>query len=263
MRKVIFTFALLGIFALMNGQKAGNGVLLSGEVIYQEIVQLDIQLEGVDAQIAEQLPKERKTEKVLHFTEQEALYETLQKDDPEEHVPMEGGGMMIRMYEPDDKTYMDLAGKQMIEQKEFMTRIFLIESELEPEAWKITGEQRKILEYACQEAVTQVNGNEVHAWFTPQIAVGVGPGPYTGLPGLVLAVESDEGDRKLEAIQLELKPIEEGVIERPGKGKKVSREEYQAIVAEKLKEMGVEGDGTWNDDGGANHTSTVVIRIQQ
>jgi GLPGLI family protein len=263
MRKVIFTFGLLAIFAGMNGQKAGNGFLLSGEVIYQEIVHLDIQLEGVDAQIAEQLPKERKTEKVLHFTENEAMFETLQKDDPEEHMPMEGGGMMIRMYEPDDKTYMDLAGKKLIEQKEFMTRVFLIESELEPESWKITGEQRKILDYACQEAVAQVDGHDVHAWFTPQIAVGVGPGPYTGLPGLVLAVESAEGNRKLEATQVTLKPIEDGVIKKPGKGKKVSQEEYHAIVAEKLKEMGVEGDGTWNDDGGANHTSTVVIRIQQ
>ena len=42
------------------------------------------------------------------------------------------------------------------------------------------------------------------------------------------------------------------------KGKKVSREEYQAIVAEKMEEMGAEGDGPATGSGHA-----VVIRIQQ
>jgi len=258
MRKLILSFGFLCSFVLINAQQAGSGFLLSGEVIYQEIVKMDIKLEGVDEQLAAQIPKERKSEKVLHFTEHEAMFENLQKDDPEESMPMEGGGMMIKMYQPDNKSYMDLAQEKMIEQKEFMSRVFLIESELKPEKWKMTGQQRMILDYPCQEAITQVEGKEIHAWFTPQIAVAAGPSRYSGLPGLVLAMEMDEGDRTLMAIQVELKPMEKGVIKKPTKGKKVTPEEYQAIVAEKMKEMGVE-----EGEGGTGTTHSVVVRIQQ
>jgi len=258
MRKLLFSLGFLGSFFLIHAQQASSGFLLSGEVIYQEIVKMDIKLEGVDEQLAAQIPKERKSEKVLYFNEHEAIFENLPKEDPEEGMPMEGGGMMIKMYQPDDKSYLDLAGEKMIEQKEFMSRVFLIESELKQDKWKMTGQQRMILEYPCQEAVTQVEGKEVHAWFTPQIAVAAGPGRYSGLPGLVLAMEMDDGDRTLTAIKLELKPVEKGAIQKPRKGKKVTREEYQAIVAEKMKEMGVEAG-----DGGTASTHSVVIRIQQ
>lgn len=258
MRKLVFTFGFLFTLALLSAQTANNGFLLSGEVVYQEIVKLDIQLEGVDEQMAAQIPKERKSEKVLHFTEDEAMFENLLKDDPEENMHTEGGGIMIKMYQPDNKTYMDLKNKQVIEQKEFMSRVFLIESEMEPEKWKMTGQQRKILDYACMEAIKEVEGQDVHAWFTSQIAVAAGPGLYSSLPGLVLAVEMRDGDMKLEAIGIELKPVDKNVLKKPTKGKKVTRDEYQAIVAEKMKEMGAEGDGPGSGTGHA-----VMIRIQQ
>jgi len=258
MKKFLFAFGFLFSLVLVSAQTASNGFLLSGEVIYEELIKMDIQLEGVDEQMAAQIPKERKSEKVLHFTEDEAVFENHQKDDPEENMPMEGSGMMIKMYQPDNKTYMDLKNKKVIEQKEFMSRVFLIESELEMNKWKMTGAQKSILEYACQEAITQVEGKDVHAWFTPQIGVSVGPGRYGGLPGLVLAVEMHDGDMKLEALSVELKPLDKNLLKKPSKGKKVTRDEYQAIVAEKMKEMGVEGDDT-----GASHSHAVVIRIQQ
>ena len=122
----------------------------------------------------------------------------------------------------------------------------------------MTGNQLSILDYACQEASLMVDGKEVHAWFTPEIAVPAGPGRYSNLPGLVLAVEMNEGDHMLRATSLELKPVGKSVLKKPSKGKKVSREEYQAIVLEKMKEMGVEGDGS-----GGSSTHSVVIRIQE
>jgi GLPGLI family protein len=259
MRKLIFAFGFLFTLGYLTAQQANNGFLLSGSVVYEEIIKMDIQLEGVDEQIAAQIPKERKTEKVLHFTDAEAMFENHQKDDPEENIHAEEGGIMIKMYEPDNKTYTDLTNKKVIEQQEFMSRVFLIESEMEVEKWKMTGKQKKILDYACQEAITMVDGKDVHAWFTPQIAVAAGPGRYSMLPGLVLAVEIDNGNRKLNAISVELKSLDKSVLKKPTKGRKVTREEYQAIVAEKLKEMGVEE----GEAGGAGAGHAIVVRIQQ
>ena len=166
---------------------------------------------------------------------------------------------MIKMYEPDNKTYIDLTNKRVIEQQEFMSRVFLIESDLEPEKWKMTGKQLTILGYACQEAITVVEGKDVHAWFTPQIAVAAGPGRYSMLPGLVLAVEIDNGNRKLNAISVEFKSLDKSVLKKPTKGRNVTSEEYQAIVAEKLREMGVEE----GEAGGAGAGHAIVVRIQQ
>ena len=258
MRKLLFAFGFLCSLSMAFAQQANNGFLLSGEVIYQEVIKMDIQLEGLDEQMAAQIPKERKTEKILHFSEEAALLENHQKDDPEEAMPMEGSGMVIKMYQPDNKTFMDLKNQKLIEQKEFMSRVFLIESDLGQEKWKMTGEQKEILEYACMEAISEVEGQDVHVWFTPQIAVGIGPGRYSGLPGLVMAVKMNGGDITLEAIDIELKPVDKNVLKKPTKGKKVTQEEYQAIVAEKMKEMGVEGDGN-----GATSTHSVVVRIRQ
>jgi GLPGLI family protein len=257
MKKSISLVVMLFTLLMAKAQNVNNGFFLSGSVVYEEYVKLDIQMEGMDEQMAARIPKERKSEKILHFTEEELLFENHQKDNPDEDMQIEEGGMTIRMYEPDNKTYVDLRNKKLIKQQEFMSRVFLIESDLGQDKWKMTGNQLTILDYACQEAITEVDGSEVHAWFTPQIAVAAGPGRYCSLPGLVLAVEMNGGDQKLKAVSIDLKAVDKNLLKKPVKGKKVTQEEFEAIVEEKMKEMGVEE----GESGGSGHA--VVIRIQQ
>jgi GLPGLI family protein len=242
---------------MVMAQQQDRGFLLSGSVIYEQIDQLNIQMEGDAAQFADALPKERKSEKILHFNEEASLYENLHTEDPESTPDVHGaGGMMIKMAEPENKMYIDLKAGVQIEQKEFMTRMFLIESDRTKWEWKLTGNQKMILDYPCQEAISSSEEKEVVAWFTPAIAVSVGPGNYGNLPGLVLEVNIDEGSHLLAAKSVELKALENGLLKKPSKGKEVTEEEYQAIVAEKLKEMGVDHEGA----AGGDHT--VVIRIE-
>jgi GLPGLI family protein len=162
---------------------------------------------------------------------------------------------MIRMAEPENKTYTDLKTGQQIEQKEFMSRMFLIESELPTGDWRLTGQQKMILEYPCQQAISKEEEKEVVAWFTPAIAIAAGPGKFGNLPGLVLEVNIDEGDRVLVAKYIELKELDKALLKKPNKGKNVTEEEYDAIVEAKMKEMGVEREG------GSGHA--VVVKIRQ
>lgn len=246
--------------SLLMAQEADHDPELSGTVVYRQTVQLEIHLEGDAAQFASALPRERISEKILQFNQAAALYQNHQSEGPDEPTQMAGGGtMMIRMVEPDNKVFTDLENGTQIEQREFMSRIFLIEKEGAEGKWKLTGNQREILGYACQEAVTEAEDdgepeegtgtqeNLVHAWFTPQIAVPAGPTIYGGLPGLVLAVEMDGGNRVIEAVSVELDPVDDALLKRPRKGKKVNEEEFQAIVDEKMEEMGAEqgGDGNY------------------
>ena len=78
-------------------------------------------------------------------------------------------------------------------------------------------------------------------WFTPSINIPAGPGNYCNLPGLVLKVDINEGQRVLEARSISFDDPGKDVFEKPDKGKKVSKDEFDTIVAEKMKEMGAEG----------------------
>ena len=75
----------------------------------------------------------------------------------------------------------------------------------------------------------------VTAWFTPQIPVGNGPGEYAGLPGLILELNAYR--TTILCSKIVLNPKETVEIEKPTKGKEVSRAEYNEIVAEKMQEM--------------------------
>jgi len=238
------------VLALSFGLFAQNSDTSSkeGKVVYEDVMKLDIQLDGVPAEFADQLPKERRSTKELLFNEKVSLYLNSKEDESTEDVAMAGGGAMIqmRMMEPDNKLFHDIEKMKTVEKQEFMTRVFLIEGDIKQGEWKVTGEQKVILDYPCMQAVKEnEEGEKTFAWFTPSIPIATGPSNYIGLPGLVLQVESNDGDRVLTAKSVEFTEIDKKLLVKPKKGKKVTREEYDDIVAKKMEEMGTEhGEST-------------------
>ncbi len=77
----------------------------------------------------------------------------------------------------------------------------------------------------------------VVAWYTPSIPVSDGPANYSQLPGMVMQVEIDGSNNVITAETVTLKTLDEGTIEKPTKGKEVTREEFKKIVKEKMDEM--------------------------
>jgi len=241
MKKAIFIITALIFFVAVSAQD--DKTISSGKIVYEDIAKLNIQLDGDASQFADMLPKERKSKKVLYFNSDASLYENDNSDEEDisEEMDTGHGMMMIRMMEPENKFYIDLKKGKKIEQREFMTRVFLIENKLEESDWKITGNQKTILDYACQEATRENEAKKIESvWFAPSIPVSSGPGEYTNLPGLVLEVNIDNGERMVRAISVNTDPIDEKLLIKPKKGKKVSSEEFKKIVEEKMKEMGSE-----------------------
>ncbi len=249
MKKIIFTIFSISFGLLVMAQNQSK----QGEVVYQETMKLNFKFEGMSEQMLERMPKERNSKKILYFNETASSYQASKEQD-ERMIPGArghgGGGMHFMMSSPDNKVYIDFKKNQIIEQREFMTRIFLITGEPTPEGWKLTGNQKMIMDYPCQEATQITEQDTVVAWFAPSIPVSAGPGNYVNLPGLVLEVDINHGKRKIIAQNIDLKEIDKNLIVKPNKGKKVSREEFRKIVDEKTKEMGAE-----SGSGG-----TVIIR---
>jgi GLPGLI family protein len=248
MKTIIFCFSSLLISYAVNCQDPGGKPVTSGRIIYEDKAKLEIKLEGDAAQMAESLPKEQVSEKVLLFNPDCSLYQVndIKKND---NIMDQGGDhMTVRMIISggNDKTFNDLKNRKKTEQKEFMTRLFLIESDLGGSEWKLTENFRTILGYNCQEAVRKDKDKNISAWFTSSIPVSTGPAGYEGLPGLILKVDIDNGKRTLTATSIDPSFDNPGLIAKPKEGKKVTSEEYKKIVDEKMKEMGAEGGGEGN-----------------
>lgn len=238
MKKILTLFHLALLAYMVNAQNSLPASGNSGTVVYEQTVQLEIKLEGESAQFANSLPKERKSLKVLRFTPGSSLYENKPVEEDQTMKSESGGTVMIRMVEPDNKVFTSLTENKQVEKREFMTREFLIETGVNSSEWKLTGNQKMVLNYPCQEAVKETKEGKTSVWFTPVIPVSAGPGVYTGLPGLVMAVDVGGGKQTLNAVSVDMNPVSENVIVKPEKGKKVTREEFDKIVEEKMKEMG-------------------------
>jgi len=254
MKKTVLSLIVLALSIGLFAQTDENSSK-EGKVVYEDVMKLDIKLEGAAAQFADQLPKERRSKKELFFNENFSLYRNGKADESAEDVAMEQEGTIIKMsmMEPENKLFFDLEKSKTIEQREFMTRTFLIESEIKQGEWKMTGEQKIILDYPCFQALNKNEKNEeTIVWFSPAIPVSSGPSNFLGLPGLVLQVEQMDGDHTITAISVEFKDIDKKLIVKPRKGKKVTQEKFDKIVEEKMKEMGAE-----HGEGG----STFMIQI--
>lgn len=231
-----------------------------GEVTYTETVKLQLDFgDGPEAeQMRKMVPPTQSFPKTLYFNANESLYEDKQGTEEEGNTEISGGSggaeFTMKIQRPDNKLYRDIAGGTTLESREFFGRNFLITDKAKTPAWKITGEQKKLLGFVCQKATVQLDSaTNIVAWFTPQVPVPTGPGVNAGLPGLILEMNLNGDQRTIVATQVEFKTLPKGALVKPSKGKETTAEEFKKIEAEKMKEMGMES-------GGAPGTMRMIIR---
>jgi GLPGLI family protein len=232
-----------------------------GEVTYTETIKIQIDFgDGPEAEeMKKMVPPSQSFPKTLYFNANESLYQDKQGAEEEGDTEISGGSggaqFTMKIQRPDNKYYRNMAEGTTIEYREFFGRNFLITDNAKTPAWKITGEQKKLLGYTCMKATLQVDSaTNVVAWFSPQIPVSTGPGVYAGLPGLILELAINGDQRTMAASQIEFKSLPKGSLEKPSKGKEVTAEEFKKIEAEKMKEMNMEMGG------GAPGTMRMIIR---
>ncbi|MEM7107640.1 MAG: GLPGLI family protein [Bacteroidota bacterium] len=241
MKKLILSFLTL----LPVGLMAQN----SGSITYEEKIQLKIDF-GDNVPMSEDLksmiPSSKSTEKILLFNPKHSLYKNIDNKSGDENISQltSESSIEVVLKRPENVTYQDLAANKVVEKQEFMDRIFLISDESEKQAWKITGEQKEILGYVCQQATTVRDSSKIEAWFTPQIAVSSGPGKYGGLPGLILETNKNDGEAVVTAKHIDLQTDINDQIVPPTKGKKVNRKQFNKIREEKMKEMELQYGGS-------------------
>lgn len=127
-------------------------------------------------------------------------------------------------------------------QRDAYGEFFLIEN---PKiVWELSNEKKQIGEYTCYKATTErlskkSNGQVlkmlVEAWYAPEVAIPFGPLGYNGLPGLIMELKLSNFTYYVSKI--ELNSNKNNKITRPNKGIKVTKEEFDNLGVEQMKNL--------------------------
>jgi GLPGLI family protein len=238
MKKTLLLCGLSIAFFCLNAQNT------EGVIQYEETVNLHKMIpDSMLKQMGGMIPETRSTQMELYFKGDESLYKRL--DDPDEQ-PQGGGGGWGGMGRTSGETYKNLATEKLVEQKEMFGKKFLIEDTLKVQRWKLGTDQMTILGYKCTKATmtdsVRMRGDSmtkrsITAWFAEDVPLAMGPGLYGSLPGLVLAVDVNNGQQTSVAKKVEFKKVKDEDITAPSKGEKLTRKEFDEKVKEMMKKQ--------------------------
>ena len=240
MKKLLLTSFLVLIPLVAAAQQ--------GRVLFDLAVQFDFELPPGREDLRDQIPSESMTSMVLLFNESESLMKAAPSTEgqaPSDVSPrMQGYVARLKMGSASRsdnetllETYINHDDGRVVESRDFMGRTFLISGTQPTYAWRLAEEQSEFLGFMVQKAMVVQDTTTIEAWFTSEIPVSTGPGVFGGLPGMILVVSVDDERLVYSATEVNLDALKDGAIREPENGRKVSRDEYEEIVADKLEEV--------------------------
>jgi GLPGLI family protein len=213
----------------------------TGKIIYEEKMDMHKTLPPGQQDMRDMMPQFSTSNWELVFSGDESIYQT-QKLEELEYTSNQGGAQMTMRFGRDNRVlYKNLATPEMVDSREFMQKQFLIKGPPTERKWKIGKKQKEILGYPCHEASFQADSTtHIVAWYTPKLQHPNGPSDFQGLPGLILQIDVNDGQRVTTATKIQFDSIDTSVILAPTKGKEVTADEFEKIRQEKMKEMGLQ-----------------------
>ncbi len=190
------------------------------------------------------IPEFRTTKQQLFFNASESMYKALIEDEDEDtHAGQGHGGVVIRMQQPNDEVYINPGTSALVAKREFMGKDYLIEDTLKISPWKLGTETKDIQGYPCKMAYYVDESQpdrkqEITAWYTDQLRPMLGPERFGSLPGAVLAVDINNGERVIVSRKIEMRPLKKIEMKIPSTGQKVTQAEFRKIVDDTMKQMG-------------------------
>ncbi len=253
------------ICALGLGTASVNAQNFQGVATYHSASSMEIRMGNGSGNIQltddmkKQLNKAMQKEYTLKFNVSESTWKEVESLEGAPTSASSGGMMVSFSSNEGSLLYKNTGEGRYEEEANIFGKPFLVKDVLTPFEWELTGETKMIGNYNCQKAVytkivdrrTFSMGHEsdsdepeletlkdtmtVTAWYTPDIPVTHGPDDYWGLPGLILEVNN--GTRTLICSKVILNPEEKVELEKPAKGKALTRAEFDVLQEEKIKEM--------------------------
>jgi GLPGLI family protein len=251
MKKVLFSCLALVTIARAEAQQK------EGKVIYQRTIQMQF-VTISDAPGEENTTPRTRTDKFeVNFANGQMISKQMEDEIEDDNAGGEGGVMIRTMGGgADDAVFCDFEKSRKVEAREFFDKKFIINDSIRRGNWKLSDETKTILNHSCRKATSQRIGKKmmmnmdngkmerkemddtstVVAWFTTDIPVSAGPEMQGQLPGLILALETNNGKTVYTALEISPK-ANIASIKEPTKGKKVTPEEFTKERNKMMDEM--------------------------
>lgn len=232
---------ILGIVVSLLTARIVFGQNTEGVIAYEIKVNVHRTLPKEREEMKKMIPEFRTSKHQLFFSAEASLYKTVEDED--EDIEQEGGGMRMRIQHPSIEIYSNHATSQSITQREFMGREYLIADSVKILPWKFGIETKTVMGYECKQATyyNEKRKQQIVAWYTTQLRPFLGPETFNTLPGAVLEVNVNEGERTLLAKNIEMRQLKKNEIKIPASGKRMSPVEFQKIVDEHTERVRANG----------------------
>lgn len=229
-----------------------------GVIMYENRMNMHMNIPADRQEMKAMIPEFRTTKMQLFFNEEESLYKTVVEDEDEQFG---SGNVRMSFRMPKTELYTNSSTTAILSLQELMGKKYIIQDTVKMSPWKFGTETKEILGYACRMAyythtqeVTSMRMNngtlepekrtitqEITAWYTDQLRPSLGPERYNTLPGTVLALDINNGERVIVARKVELRELKKGELKAPDSGTKVTQEEFKKISEEQMEKMRANG----------------------
>ncbi len=237
---------LVGILVSVATVQVVFGQETEGIITYEVKVNLHRRIPPERAQMKTMIPEFRTTKQQLFFKANESIYKPLIEDE-EEGTTTTSGGFRMMMRTPNAETYLDQNAGIMLSKQEFMGKEYIIEDSVKVSPWKFGTDVKTIQGYECRQAYYTDESNpnnkqEITAWYTDKIRPFLGPERFNTLPGAVLALDVNNGERVILAKLVEIKTLKKNDLKAPATGTRISRAEFRKQMEEQMKKNGGNGN---------------------
>jgi GLPGLI family protein len=187
------------------------------------------------------IPEFRINKDQLVFNATESLYKPVEEEEEDEEV--DNGSMRMRFSRPKNELYVNQADSRRVRLQEFMDKKYLIEDSLTLTAWKFGTETKEIKGYVCRQATffNEERKQNIVAWYTDKLRPFLGPESFNTLPGGVLQVDINDGERVVTAQTIEFRPLKKNEIKIPSGGTKTTEAEFRKMMNEQMERMRANG----------------------
>ena len=195
--------------------------------------------EGMKAMI----PEFRTSKQQLFFNADESLYKPLIEDEEQDMTASHGGGQMVmRFQQPNEEMYFNQGESKAISSRDFMGKQYLIADSLRVAPWKFGNETKTIQGYECKMAYYTDDSRpdqkrEITAWYTDKLRPFLAPERFHSLPGAVLAIDINNGERTVVAKTIEFRPLKKNELKVPTKGEAITSAAFRKMMDEQMQKM--------------------------
>jgi GLPGLI family protein len=257
MRKIILMLGMLVCILAAHAVFAQQ----QGVITYENRINMHRNIPADRQEMKAMVPEFRSSKIQLFFNDEESLYKSVVEDEEEQFSGSGGAGIRMSFRNPKVETYTNASTSMILSLQELMGKKYLITDTVKMSPWKFGTETKDVLGYTCRMAYfTQTqeittmrieNGvmtpekktitQEITAWYTDQIRPSLGPERYNTLPGTILALDVNNGERVIVARNIELRELKKDELKIPDANTKVTQAEFRKIQEEQMEKMRANG----------------------